>query len=631
MVNIKIITIFSICAMLLSACVGISKTHAAYQPTRSQKAFLNELSRRSFLFFWEQGQHKTGLIPDQAQADGSGHGDVASVAAVGFGLTAYCIADERGWESHDKLEERTLNTLRFFANEVETERGFYYHFLNMETGKRAWKCELSSIDTALFVAGVLTAKQHFDNSEIKSLATKIYERIDWEWMRNGKPTLTMGWKPEEGFLNARWSSYNELMLLYVLAIGSPTHSIGPDAWDAWGRNRVVNYGNKTFLSCPPLFTHQYSHAWIDFENKRDKYADYFLNSRLATLAQQQYCDDLSKRFPKYSKKLWGLTASVGPKGYMVWGGPPGTITPAIDGSIVPCAPGGSIPFAPEACVPTLYYMYKQFGNKVWKRYGLIDAFNPHTNWYADDVLGIDVGITLLMAENYKDRFVWKTFHKNPEINKAMKQIGFKSLSTKERSKKRTSSVFFRKKPVRDIRKNDKPLAVAKFNPEHKVGNRDWQTMILNGPGVAKFAFTWDENKLVFHAQVSDIKIKQKQPANKLYLDDCVELFIDPKNDGIKWKNKEDWQIGFAPPKRVYEWFGENRSHDAVIKTNKNNNGFTVRYEFQWSELGLNPRKGLMLGVSPVVNQTELRYEGKTEWHFVNNGKKIEVGLLRLSK
>ncbi len=357
--------------------------------------FLDDIERESFRFFWDEANPENGLIPDRAGADGQKHFPVASIASVGFGLTGICIADERGWIQHEDAYQRVLTTLRYFADTLPNEHGFFYHFVNMKSGAREWKCELSSIDTALLLAGVLTARQYYRGTEVETLATKIYERVDWPWMLNGGKTFSMGWTPESGFLGARWDGYSEHMLLQLLAINSPTYPVPPETWHAWKREPVITYAGKTYLQCPPLFTHQYSHAWIDFRDKRDAYADYWRNSVLATLAHRQFCMDIG-----YDENLWGITASDSATGYKAWGGPPAS--PGIDGTVVPCAPGGSIPFAPRECIAALRNMPRC-------RYGLVDAFNPRTGWTGSDVIGIDVGITLLMAENYRTGFVWKHF------------------------------------------------------------------------------------------------------------------------------------------------------------------------------------------------------------------------------
>ncbi|MCS7048504.1 MAG: hypothetical protein NZ483_04325 [Verrucomicrobiae bacterium] len=377
-------------------------------------AFLEEVERRCFRFFWEQANPTTGLIADRARADGSEPGTVCSIASIGFGLTGICIADARGWIPRAEAYRRVLTTLRHLWEKQEHVRGFYYHFLDMKTGARVWNCELSSIDTALLMAGVLTARQYYRGTEVERLATRLYERVDWDWMRNGGDTLTMGWTPENGFLEARWDGYSEHPMLYLMALGSPTHPVPLDTWMKWKREPVITYAGMTYLQCPPLFTHQYSQAWVDFRDKRDAFADYWHNSVLATHAHRQFCYDIG-----YAPNLWGITASDSRTGYRAWGGPPKT--PDVDGTVVPCAPGGSIPFAPSECLAALREMQKY----TWTQYGYADAFHPGTGWVNPDVIGLDVGITLLMAENYRSGFVWHYFMRNPEIQRAMTLAGFR--------------------------------------------------------------------------------------------------------------------------------------------------------------------------------------------------------------
>ncbi|MEQ9460541.1 MAG: glucoamylase family protein [Phycisphaeraceae bacterium] len=437
--------------LLMILTLAVTSVSAVVQPTidPADDAFLEELGRRSFDFFWRTGDPVTGLVPDRAMADGSAAGDVASIASVGFGLTAYTIAAERGWVSHDQAYDRTLNTLRYVHDELENVHGFYYHFISMETGKRVWECELSSIDTALLIAGVLTSKAYFADTEAAEIAQKIYDRVEWPWMHDGQATLSMGWKPESGFLPHHWKDYNELKILYLLGLGSKTHPLDEQAWHAWERKYVVTYGGRTFLSCPPLFTHQYSQAWYDFRDKRDDYADYWRNSILATLAQQQAVVDLADRFPLYSKTMWGLTAADGPDGYRVVGAPP--YDGPIDGVIVPCAPAGSIPMAPDATIPALREMKDRFP-KSWTTYGFVDAFNPHTDWYNEQVIGIDIGITLLMVENHRTGFVWELFQRNPEVQRGMDRAGFRPLTEAERQQTQSISIFTDEPIPADIRK-----------------------------------------------------------------------------------------------------------------------------------------------------------------------------------
>ncbi len=386
-------------------------------------AFLDAIERAAFLYFWEQASSTTGQIKDRAHANGIDSHVVSSVAATGFGLTALCIADQRGYMSGSALLDRAQTTLNFLLNEMPHHNGFFYHFVDINSGERAYECELSSIDTAILLCGVLTCRQHFQDQKIIDLATEIYQRIDWPWMLNGKTTFSMGWTPDNGFLNAHWDTYSELMMLYLLAIGAPVKKIPADSWKEFSRP-TLTFQDLTYITNPiaPLFIHQYSHAWFNFRGKQDAYANYFDNSVIATQSHKLFCaSSLGSQFSDYSDKLWGMTASDSQNGYVIWGGAP-PMGP-IDGSIVPCAAGGSIPFLPAECIEVLRNIQNWFP-KAYQRYGFIDAFNPLSGWYAPQVIGIDVGIMMLMAENQRTGFVWDTFMKNPEAMAAMEAVGF---------------------------------------------------------------------------------------------------------------------------------------------------------------------------------------------------------------
>ena len=397
----------------------------------SDEVFLEDLEHRSFQYFWEQGDPRTGLVLDRTRTDGSpadeNHRSVASIAATAFGLTALCIAAERRWVEPAAARERVRNTLRFFAERALQEHGWFYHWLDVNSGERKWKSEVSSIDTALLVAGALTARQYFhDDAEIVRLATKVYERIDFPWMLNGDPTLlAMGWHPETGFIKARWDDYSEHTMLYLMAIGSPTHPITPDSWYAWKRN-WNHYDGYTYLGKTPLFTYQYSQAWVDYRHRRElkgQHIDYFENSVKATLAHRQFCIDLAKEFPGYGPNVWGISASDSIKGYVAWGGPPRD--PAIDGTVVPSAAGGSLMLTPQLALTALRTMREKYGDRIYGKYGFTDAFNPNTGWVNRDVIGIDLGITLLSAENLRTENVWHWFMRNREIPRAMELIGLR--------------------------------------------------------------------------------------------------------------------------------------------------------------------------------------------------------------
>ncbi len=398
----------------------VSSRGATYEGTDVQ--LLDEIEHACFDFFWNEASPETGAIKDRALAGGRGTERMSSIAATGFGLAGLCIAQQRGYGKSSDIAERVRRTLRFVFNQLPHEHGFFYHFIDMNTGQRWAESELSSIDSSILLCGILTARQHFADQEIQDLAAAIYGRVDWPWMLNGGTTLSMGWKPESGFLDARWDHYCELMMIYLLAIGSPSYPLSPETWNAWTRPTIHYQGLEYVSGNDPLFTHQYSHAFFDFRNQRDAYADYFQNSVKATKAHKLFCLSLRDKFPDYSDDLWGISSSDFVGGYTAWGGPPPQ--GPIDGSVVPCATAGSLPFLFDDCVRVLRTIRGRYGDKAWSRYGFVDAFNPLTGWYDPDVLGIDLGITMLMAENYRTGFVWKTFMKNPEAQQAMAKAGF---------------------------------------------------------------------------------------------------------------------------------------------------------------------------------------------------------------
>jgi hypothetical protein len=389
----------------------------------TDEELLEELVSRAFLFFWNEAGKHSGLVRDRALADGApDNRRIASIAATGFGLAALCIGHKRGYLPGHEIGNRVVATLNFVLNHVQQVNGFFYHFIDINTGQRVRQSEVSPIDTTILLCGILTAREYFHDPEISQLATTIYKRINWRWMLNGGQTFALGWTPEYKFIGSRWDTYCELMMMYLLAIGAPAYNISPSSWNAFSRP-IMEFEDYSYISGPdPLFVHQYSHAWFDFRNLRDQYANYFSNSAIATEAHRQFCYSIRWRFPDYDENTWGITASDSHLGYQDWGGPPEI--GHVDGTLVPCAAGGSIPFRPKETIACLANLYNKYGLGVWKRYGFVDAFNPRTGWTDVDVIGIDQGITMLMAENYRSGLVWNSFMKNPEAQKAMKLVGF---------------------------------------------------------------------------------------------------------------------------------------------------------------------------------------------------------------
>jgi hypothetical protein len=413
---------------VIAFSVRLSAGHAsAYRSSDSDAAFVQDLQRRSFLFFAEQTDGVSGLTRDRAPTDGGLSDAPASIAATGFALTAWCIADQHHWLPRGEARGRVLRTLEFVATRVPHEHGWLYHFLDMHSGQRVWHCEASTIDTALFLQGALAAREYLNDPQVDVLVDRLYARIDWQWALNGGSTLSHGWRPESGFLAQRWDSYSEMLGLYLLGIGAPSQPLPPSSWLAWKRGPVVKYAGRTFIQCAPLFAHQYAQAWFDFRGLRDGTVDYWQNSVDATLAQREWCAQHAGDFPGWSDELWGLTACDGPHGYTVQGGPFGTAD-QTDGTLAPCAAGGSLPFAPSECLAALHRMREVDGGQLWGRYGFVDSFNPAANWTSRDVIGIDVGITLVMAENLHSGLVWRYFMRAPEVRRGLKLAGFRPAS-----------------------------------------------------------------------------------------------------------------------------------------------------------------------------------------------------------
>lgn len=432
--------------VVISLSVVSPHQRAADNPLHNEEMtdeeFLDMVQELAFDFFWKEANPSNGLIRDR-----NTEWSPSSIASVGFGLTAIGIGIERGWITREEGRERVRTTLETFWMKPQGRdpdgyigyKGFYYHFIDMNTAFRVWESELSSIDTALLLAGILYAKEYFadaheDEEAIRALADSIYHRVDWNWMRNWEPTLTMGWHPETGFIVHRWIGFNEAMILYILAAGSPTHPLTDPvrSWNAWtsGYSWETHYGYQ-FVVFPPLFGHQYSHAWIDFRYINDAYMrnrgiTYFENSRRATLANREYCIENPGNFAGYGENVWGITASDIPGGYLARGAPPPMND---DGTIAPTAAGGSMPFTPDESIAALRYMYEEFYDDLWDEYGFKDAFNLSENWFASDYIGIDQGAIILMIENYRTGHVWDVFMQNEDVQNGLQAVGFQPVTS----------------------------------------------------------------------------------------------------------------------------------------------------------------------------------------------------------
>jgi hypothetical protein len=440
-------------------------THPALPP------LLDDIERRSFDFFWETANPANGLVPDRFPRPGA----PASIAAVGFALTAYPIGAERGYITRPQARQRTLATVRFFRDALQGPRaggttgykGFFYHFLDMKTGVRQRTSELSTLDTAFLLAGMLYAQSYFDGAdadetEIRQAVDTIYARVEWPWFQVRAPLIAMGWHPESGFIDYDYQGYGEAMILYLLALGSPEHPVTPSAWTAWTRTYKKNWGSfqgYEHLGFEPLFGHQFSHTWVDFRGLQDAYMrehglDYFENSRRAAYSQRAYAIANPGGWIGYGANTWGLTACDGP-GHVVVADATGrmrsfrdyyargaglTDYAFDDGTIAPTAAASSIAFAPEIAIPAVEEMHRRYGPQIYGRYGFMDSFNPSFTatgvklsdgqvlpgfgWVGTDYLGIDQGEIVAMIANYRNELVWKVTRKNPYLRRGLERAGF---------------------------------------------------------------------------------------------------------------------------------------------------------------------------------------------------------------
>jgi hypothetical protein len=409
-------------ATFSSVGIGAAPPPDAGFYSASDQLFLNDLENREFLSFYNDTNATTGLVPDNVNANGGSPSSDSSIAAIGFGLSALTIADARGWLTHAAAYQRALNTVNFLYNNGANVNGFFYHFLNETTGARFGSSEVSSVDTAELMAGVLNAGQYWAGTALQTTATNLFNRVNWPWMlRSGGGHFYGAWTPETGF-SGDYGDFSEAALLYMMSMGSPTFPTTQASWLSWSRTPVVHYSTYTFVTADDsaLFTVQYPMAWFNLQGLTDsKGLNYFANAQTATLAQRQWMTDLSGTYSNWGPNMWGLTASEGPSGYTVWGGPP-TSGP-VDGTVVPTGSGGSLAFTPRLSLNVLENMKQTYGATVYQKYGLVDAFNPLKSWTSNLVLGIDVGMTLLAAENARSNFVWNVFGQNPSAQLALAQ------------------------------------------------------------------------------------------------------------------------------------------------------------------------------------------------------------------
>ncbi|KUK23120.1 MAG: hypothetical protein XD57_0778 [Thermotoga petrophila] len=589
----------------------------------NDEELLDYIQHKTFLYFWNEVNPESGLVRDRSREDAP-----CSIAAVGFALTAIPVAIERGWISYNEGYERTLTTLKTFVEgEVEGKNGFFYHFVDMKTGKRVLNSEISSIDTAILVAGALFAGAYFKGTEVEQLADQLYRNVNWEWMLAEDGTLYMGWKPEGGFLNAKWDSFNEGILAYVLAIGSPTHPIPASSWD-----KIFRPIHENYISCPTesLFVYQYPQVWLDLRDKEDKYANYYNNAIFATRYNYLFCVMNRFKYKTYDLDIWGLSACDGPAGYKHYGASEGN----HDGTVAPYASVASIVFTPDLALKGIKGMLKKYGPLVWGKYGFVSGFNVDQNWFSREFVGIDEGNIIAMIENYRSELIWKNFMSISYIKNALEKIGFinkkseyavtpaymeeyKKLLTQPEGKvaiaPRKEVIVIDGKlddwegvPVYEVNE-DMNVPAAGLKPVNK------RTQILH----SQFRAAWDDKYLYLAARVYDeylvINITP-QDLGAFYRTDSIEFYIDPSRAG---SNTGIFKLAVLPfdtegnPQAVRHEDANpgpisKVAPDVKVASTKTEDGYIIEVAIPFKYLGIAPREGIEIGFCHTVHNSNRR-------------------------
>ena len=590
--------------------------------TLTDDALLEEISKRTFNYFWEQANPDNGLIKDRSTDDSA-----SSIAAVGFGLSGIPVAIERGWITKDEGYARTLTTLKTFANGgVEGNRGFYYHFVNMADGHRSGGSELSSIDTALFIAGAVTVEEYFPGTEVATLADRLYRAVDWAWMQGGDGGLVrMGWSPENGFLDARWGAgFDEGLILYVLAIGSPTHPVPTALWDEIARPVRKDFQGRDYIyiAAEPLFIYQYPLAWLDLRDQEDYYANYPNNTARACARNATFSEALAGDYKTYQNGVWGLSASDGPTGYKAYGAAEGN----HDGTVAPYASIACLPFTEDLAWGSLRAMLGQYKSLVWGDYGFVSAINEDELWYSYDYIGIDQGDILLNIENYRTAQVWNLFAKNAQVQSALTKVGF----VPKQADYAVTPAYLQ--DVRDAEAEARqpvsgtlaatPLAIdgqlsdwadstwytvtEKMNiPVGGIAKVDPKTQTLH----SRFAIRYDAENLYLAADVSDDTVVSNIAPDDLqnfYRTDSVEFYLDPHNDTGLFKlavlpfdtegNVQAVRHEDARPGPI-----ATTAPGAEVASSRTDSGYIIEVKLPLTLLGITGQTSTTLGFSHVIH------------------------------
>jgi len=609
---------------------------------------LDIIERKTFDYFWYQVSPATYLTKDRDTL-----GSSCSIGATGFGLTILCIGCERGWVKKRQAYRRVVRTLRALNEDLQREHGFYYHWVNSVNSQRDGRSELSSVDTALLLGGVLTVRQYFGGRRIRRLCDEIFQTIDWPWMfgeGSDSEALYMGWTPERGFRGfIRWDMFAEEMMMYLLGLGSPTYPLPEECWDAFARPMKEGpAGTYLFHDGESMFVYTYSHAWVDFRNRHDQYADYWENSVRAIRANYEFCNKHADEYRTYGEGYWGISASDGPSGYVGYG----AVSGMHDGTIPPYSLCAAVPFAPDISIPAIRKLLREYGDRVWGEYGFVSAFNLDKDWFSCDHIGIDEGIILLMLENYRTGFVWKYFMSNPYIKEGMKRAGFKSGITelnvvrlKELEEKKQKEMI---KALPGITASAVGVPVTidtQLEQCYEMVQMNLDTSLEFGEVEnssdlgSSFGFCWDDQYLYFGIRVIDDIIMAREKNDEIYRGDCVELYIDPVSGGknFVWGDSRYFQIGFAPDSvsgkpAIWAWFqGCDPGENIKFAARDTENGYNIEAAIKWEFLGIKPESGVEFGMSAAVHDVDEagKPDKKLNWCFRKTSGKIALGKLTL--
>lgn len=608
---------------------------------------LDYIERATFDYFWYQVSPVTYLVKDRSTVS-----SCASTGATGFGLTALCIAAERKWITKKQAEYRVIKTLEAIKNLVEGKNGFHYHWINHHNGRRDGTSEVGSVDDALMFGGVLTCREYFGNKKIKQLADDIFLAVDWNWMLGDDPTpgtLYMGWSPEGEFSKfIRWDMFAEETMMYLMAIGTPVNPIPEKCWDAFGRPVKDYYGHKyMYHDGESMFVYTYSHCWVDYRNKHDKYGDYWKNAQVAISSNRTFCQNNADKFKTYKEGFWGISACDGPRSYAGYG----AVYGMHDGTIPPYSLCAAVPYVPELAIPTIRKLLKEHGTRVWGPYGFVSAFNLDQDWFAVEHIGIDMGVSMLMIENYRTGFVWKYFMRNPYIREGLKKAGFKN-GTKDLDFAYLQDLQKKREKAEDAKSMNAP----RMTPQVDGDLSDWQGKLVSydvkkdlefgeilGPEdlAGSFGMAWDENNLYFAADITDDKMLASENPAEVYRGDCIELYLDTKTKGknFAWGDKEYFQIGLAPGcslnrPMAYAWFQNGEQPGSIKMTSKKTaKGYTIEVAITAKFLNFDLKAGQEIGMSPALHDLDKTEGGdkKLQWWFRKMAGRITLGIVKLTE